>query len=333
MMRCVAAILLLSALTPVALAACWASIDPQGLAEDCPIIVTGTIEKIVEAAPGGVRSDDIASLRIEAIARNELTDVPLKVGDLLAVRMISRNNATRLSTDLNYPVKTRAVWMVMLTSKGEFRIDKRPEQKQAIGFSPNLRTAKELTKQADDSRPALANPAGSRSRAEWIARQKMQEAQRAQDWKAHSAQQKAIRDLAKRFADAEVLDAKMWARFKEAETEVRRGILQLQLHEQPMTGSRFAETAQGILLHELDDNIRTHAVSQLAYCRDPGAKGMEVLAAALRDRSASVRLFACQSVKMRRYEPLADQVRQLQSDPDRQVRDMATATLAAWRKE
>jgi hypothetical protein len=157
------------------------------------------------------------------------------------------------------------------------------------------------------------------------------EAERAKAMAAHQAQQKATRDLAKAFADAEELDEAIWKRYQESEVDVRRGILQLSIREQPMTGPRFAELAQGVLAHEKDDNVRTHAVSQLAYCRDPGAKGMAVLAAALRDSSASVRLFACQSVKMRRYEKLTTQVNNLQNDPDGQVRDMATHALEFWR--
>src|SRR5216683_2615996 len=82
--------------------ACWKEIDPRGYAHECPIIVAGTIEKIAEAAPGGDRADHIASIRILAVHRNELTDVGLKVGDLWPVRMISRNNRVRTSTDLTY---------------------------------------------------------------------------------------------------------------------------------------------------------------------------------------------------------------------------------------
>jgi hypothetical protein len=310
--------------------ACWSAIAPSAFAEECPIIVTGTIEAVAQAAPGGDRSDDIASIRVDAVHRNELTDVGLRTGDLLQVRMISKNNRSRSSTDLNYPLRTKAIWLVMLTSQGEFRIDVHPVQKQPFQLAPKFGRVERVAKNRGDN---SANPSGSKTTAEWIAWTRDQKAQRAKAMAAYHAQQKAIRAIAKLFADAEDLNQQLWTRFNEAEVDVRRGILQLAMHEQPMTGQRFAEVAQGVLLREKDDNVRTHAVSQLAYCRDPGAKGMEVLARALRDRSASVRLFACQSVKMRRFEQLADQVKELQNDPDPQVRDMANDTVAFWRKK
>ena len=332
MPRVLLAIVFAVAVTPLAWS-CWSAKDPSAFAEDCPIIVAGSIESVQKAAPGGQRSDDIASIRVDAVHRNELTDVPLKVGDLLAVRMISQNNQQRSSTDLNYPVKSKAIWLVLLTSKGEFRIDAHPVQKQPFQDLPKLRLMRNVNKAgAGSDKPVLANPQGSKTKAEWVAWKQRQEEQQAKASAAHSAQQQAIRDLAQEFAERDGLEEKVWKRFQEAEPDVRRGIFQLNLNEQPMTGPRLAEVAQGVLLHEKDDNIRTHAVSQLAYCRDPGAKGMEVLGAALRDRSASVRLFACQSVKMRRYEPLADQVKKLQNDPDAQVREMASDTLEFWRK-
>jgi hypothetical protein len=310
--------------------ACWSAIEPSAFAEECPIIVAGTIETVAQAAPGGDRSDDIASIRIDVVHRNELTDVGLRAGDLLQVRMISKNNRSRMSTDLNYPVRTKAIWLVMVTSQGDFRIDVHPVQKQPFQLAPKFGGLERVAKNRGDNR---TNPSGSKTTAQWIAWTKDQKAQRAKAMAAHHAQQKAIRDLAKLFADAETLNEHVWTHFNEAEVDVRRGILQLAMHEQPMTGPRFAEVAQGTLLREKDDNVRTHAVSQLAYCRDPGPKGMEVLAGAMRDRSASVRLFACQSVKMRRFEQLADQVKELQNDPDPQVRDMANETVAYWRKK
>lgn len=179
MVRFIAAILLtISGASYVS--CCWDAIDPHHLAENCPVIVSGSIETVLAAAPGGQRSDDIASIRIDAIQRNELMDLPLKVGDLLRVRMIARNNSHRASTDINYPAKTKAVWLVLLTSQGDFRIDRRPEQKQPLPFRPKLGT-RELTKRVDnDDRPVkFANPHGSKTTAEWIARQKEREAEKS----------------------------------------------------------------------------------------------------------------------------------------------------------
>ena len=156
-------------------------IDPSGYAPECPIIVAGTIEKIAVAAPGRDRADDIASSRILAVHRHELTDVGLKAGDLLPVRMISRNNRVRASTDLNYPVGTKAIWLVKLTNKGEFRIDLHPVQKQPFQLTPTFRLLQEASKKAGNAAGAgkVANPSGSQSTAEWIAAQQAGEGKSA----------------------------------------------------------------------------------------------------------------------------------------------------------
>jgi hypothetical protein len=312
---------------------CWSEIAPSAFALDCPVIVAGSIEEVVEAAPGGLRADDSAKIRIDAIFRNELTDLPLKIGDLFPVKMISKNNQLRTSTDLNYPLKTKAVWLVKLTSKGEFRIDIHPVQKQPYQLELKLKFGlrDKVMKAGKEAVPALANPNGTQSKAEWIVAMKRMDEERVKARAAHDFQQKAIRALAKRFADADELTDEVWKAYHHADIDVRRSVLQLSLHEQPMSGPRFAELARGVLQQEKDDNVRTHAVSQLAYCRDPGPKGVEVLASALRDKSPSVRLFACQSVKFRRYEQLAGQIMQMRSDPDQQVRAMAIETLEFWR--
>src|SRR5688572_29613949 len=98
--------LALLVLTAPAASACWTAIDPGAFASDCPIIIRGVIVAVAEAAPGGDRSDDLAGIKVLEIHKNELKDVPLKVGDTFTVRMISRNNRMRTSTDINYPVKT-----------------------------------------------------------------------------------------------------------------------------------------------------------------------------------------------------------------------------------
>ena len=50
----------------------------------------------------------------------------------------------------------------------------------------------------------------------------------------------------------------------------------------------------------------------------------------MRDPSAEVRMYACQSVKQRRYESLALQVKSLEKDADQKVREMAKDTLKFW---
>src|SRR5204863_9451969 len=144
--------------------------------------------------------------------------------------------------------QTEAIWLVKLTSKGESRIETHPVQKQPFQLAPKFGLMEQFTKHAADDPAKLANPAGSKTKDQWIAQTKRREVEAAKSLANHYAQQKAIRDLAKVFEDAETLDDKDWNYLQQADVDVRRGILQLSIHEQPMTGARFAEVARGTLL-------------------------------------------------------------------------------------
>src|SRR3954468_13544293 len=100
--------------------ACWMAVDPAVFARGCPVIVRGPIVAIDDGPAGRDRADDVAHVRVDEVVRNDLTDVPLKAGDRLAVRMVSARSRVRESTDLRYPVGTEAIWLVVLTARGEF---------------------------------------------------------------------------------------------------------------------------------------------------------------------------------------------------------------------
>ena len=63
--------------------------------------------------------------------------------------------------------------LILLTSKGEFRIDRHPVQKQAKGFVPRLERQIQKVKAGEPTprQDNLQNPAGSKTTAEWIADQ------------------------------------------------------------------------------------------------------------------------------------------------------------------
>lgn len=178
--------------------ACWNAIDPAGYAWECPIILRGKIVAVAEAAPGGERSDDQASIKVLEVRKNELRDVPLKVGDIFTVRMISRNNRLRSSTDLNYPVGTEAVWLVQLTSREEFRIDCHPVQKQPVGAKLDVRVVERVIVKGGEKIET-----GRNTKKEWSAERKAHEARIELDRAKQMATAKEIREIAKELSQGE----------------------------------------------------------------------------------------------------------------------------------
>jgi hypothetical protein len=145
--------------------ACWTAIDPALFGQGCPVIVRWPIVAVDDGPAGRDRADDVAHIRVDEVVRNDLTDVPLKVGDRLAVRMVSARSRVRESTDLRCPVGAEAIWLVVLTAQGEFRVDAHPVQKQAPADREKLR---------------LGGAGERKTKAEWVAGQKAAAGQRGQ---------------------------------------------------------------------------------------------------------------------------------------------------------
>ncbi|MFO0967620.1 MAG: HEAT repeat domain-containing protein [Gemmataceae bacterium] len=310
--------------TSNASAGCWTEIDPGAFAGECPVVIRGRIVSVTEAPKGGERLDDLARIKVTEVRRAELKDVPIKEGDLFTVHMISKNNRLRTSTDLNYPIGTEALWLVKLTAKGEFRIDVHPVQKQPVDAKLRfeLRDIRVGTKGEEGT--------GTKTKQWWIAmeRDRIERAQR--DRAKHEAVQKEIRDIAGELAAADNLETVLARRFKQAEPDVRRSVLQLRGREQPLEGDRLVDVVEWTLRHEPDENIRSHAADALAYTDKPGKRAGAVLAEALKDKSRSVRLFACQALKFRKATEQAERIAPLLKDADAEVRDMARETLQAF---
>ncbi len=125
---------------------CWKLYDQRSITRLAPIIVLGEIVQIdvaraQERTSKPPRYLDKAHIKIEKVYKNQLTDVKVaEKGEILA--LMHSSNATvpgsetpngsalsyRVSTDLRYPVGTRAVWFLFLQSDGEFHINCHPQQ-------------------------------------------------------------------------------------------------------------------------------------------------------------------------------------------------------------
>ena len=109
----------------------WDARDPAHVARNAPVIVTGEIVSIDVADPG-TRVFDVAHIKISRVHKNLLSGVQVKTGKEINVRMVGKNCRTRISTDLRYPVGTKALWLIFLEKDGHFYISKRPEQRLPV---------------------------------------------------------------------------------------------------------------------------------------------------------------------------------------------------------
>lgn len=337
------ALLAAAACTSPALA-CWVAIKPDVYAAGCPVIVRGKIvavEVSAEEGTGEKRVDDIAEIEITEVVWNEFMDVPLKAGGRLKVRMVSATkNSFRESTDLNYPVKTVALWLLMVDDTGEFRIDCHPVQKQPVDAKIDPKAYRMKGRKVLKEKPAEGKPVekeepgvvrGEVLKADWLkerAKARAEGAKREAEYRAkREAEEKAIKELATGLADADRINAAAMKAFLAAPVDVRRSVIR-QRDGSPLTGDQLVDVAEYVAMHDPDENVRTHAVCRLGGDDlKANTQAGRVLARALRDRSASVRQFACQSLWQHADADFASDVRPLLADPNREVRYEAVRTL------
>ena len=104
------------------------------------------------------------------------------------------------------------------------------------------------------------------------------------------AERRETRELAAELAKAGRIDAASMGRHQKATVDVRRDIFQLRGEDQPLKGVRLVEVAEFVLLHDPDENVRTHAACGLGYSGlSLESRAGAVLAQALKDTSAGVR--------------------------------------------
>jgi HEAT repeat protein len=317
--------------------ACWMALDPVGYAHGCPVIIRGVIVDIVEpkeAGKGEERVDDLALIRVDEIIRNDFSDVPLKVGETFAVRMVSRKNRLRASTDLHYHIKTEAIWLIPLKKEGEFRIDWHPVQKQALADRAKLKLdqcglAKAVRVGGGDERP---------TQAEWFAKQKAdEEAAKKHAEEAEAARQR-VYEIAKGLALAPKLDADALRAFREAESGIRLDVFQpAAWRKQPnpaLEGDRLVELAEYVLKNDPDEGVRGWAMLRLGRTHregEPvGKRAIDVLAAGLADPSSRVREYACSSLQERGAKEHTAAIAKLLRDPGVNTRLAAISALGAF---
>ena len=143
--------------------ACWKGVEPRGFASRCPIVVTGTITKIDAGCPCDNPSYDIAHITISAIHKNRLKDVPLSNGSVIQVRMAARDAKIKTSTDLRYPLKDKALWLIVLDANGQFSLNSHPVQRQPLDKDPKTLLGELF------NMDKTGKWIGTHTKAEWIA--------------------------------------------------------------------------------------------------------------------------------------------------------------------
>lgn len=100
--------------------ACWARVPMSKLVADNPVIVIGTIEKVVvgKVGPDGEAPHfDIGHIAVRKVLKNTLVKHPIKVGDKLLLSMPSVRSRNPKSTALHHKKGTEGIWL--LEKKGE----------------------------------------------------------------------------------------------------------------------------------------------------------------------------------------------------------------------
>ncbi len=328
---------LLTAILPALLLACsaralwalWAAQEPSGVAGECPVIVTGEIVKIDEAAAtgrdislrdlSGDRTLDVAHIRISEVHLNVLISVETAVGGEILARMHSLKDKIRISLDVRYDVGTKALWMLYLGDDGSFYINYRPEQKQPAGSYGKVR-------------PHMAYPiAAARGGGvttqvytveEWIASQRekrhpMTDAEK-KDRERVAALRKATAEAMKGlYADGR-LDEKRLPTLLELPVDVRSWLINRGPEELGTSMDDWVTVRLYLARNDPVENHRVRATSGFGKTHGyPRCKPF--LLEMIRDQSPSMRLFACQALMFTEDKSIADDIAKLLADPDRRV--------------
>jgi hypothetical protein len=112
--------------------ACWKGRDPVQFGRACPVIVTGTIVDIETPDMLPPRGEDTAVITIHKVHKNIVADQPLRVGSVVRAKMHSFKNQLRVSTDLRYPMGTKAIWLLDFGKDGAWHINLHPVQQQPV---------------------------------------------------------------------------------------------------------------------------------------------------------------------------------------------------------
>ena len=296
------------------------AMDPSAVAGQCPVIVSGEIAEIREAAAkAGGRVLDVARIRITAVHKQLLRGVDAKVGGLLEARMHSRKDKVAESTDLRYPVGTKALWMLYLGDDGAFRINWRPEQCQR---EPDARKRIQLSP---------VDYAGAITPAEWIAARKEERHPVTDEEKAQQAKVRAwnaaIRETVRGlYNDGGALQADRLPALLRLPDETRSHLVNQSAKDLTVRQDDWV-TIRCYLAR--NDPIGNHRVRALPGWIESSEPAKRLVLESLRDKSPRMRLFACQAIKLShaRSPEIIAAVARLLGDGDREVRMMAVGAL------
>ena len=323
MLRIALVLVSLSGFAPVVYGTTWAIIDPEEFAKECPIIVRGTIVSVGETKPGVDRVDVV--IRIEEIVKNALGDTPLKVGGDLTTH---RNVGARLagSEDLDYPVKTRALWMITLHAEGSFRVDGHPVHRQAANLVLDLGETKFYRA------PDTDFPRAPVTQKQWIEERRL-----ANAWQSRTPEQEKARKLelftvAKDLAESPFVNEKSMRGVAGLPKDRRRDFVRYAHFVQPLKGEKLGDAIAHMLAYDADDEIRAHAALCLASREvAPGGLAKPALLKALDDPSPRVRYSACVALVERKESGCGPAFAALLRDEDRLVRFVAVRALGRQR--
>ncbi len=305
--------------------ASWMALDPSSVADTCPVVVTGEIVKVAEAAAeAGGRVLDVARIRIAEVRKNLIVETDAKPGELIEARMHSRKDKIRTSNDLRYPVGTKAMWMLYLGEDGAFYINRRPEQCQR-----DEETAKRIVL----TRMAYATVAGRPrpfTREEWIARERERLRKEAEERAARKKRWDATEDAISKgisaLYDDNVLQPDRLPTLLALPVEVRSALVNKSERELAISRDDWI-TIHCFLARK--EPIENHRVRALPLKIDGSQRLKELLLESLTDASSRMRLFACVRLMLSEDKDPAvvSAVAKLLDDDMRDVQMMAVRAL------
>ncbi len=311
-----------SGFAPVLYGTSWAMIDPEKYAKDCPVIIRGTITSVGEVKPEVGQVEVI--IRIEEIVKNVLSDMPFKVGgDLTTQRNVGARPAG--SEDQDYPVKTRALWMVVLDTEGSFRVDGHPVHRQPANLVLDLGETKFYRE------PDTDYPLAPVTQKQWI-----KERQRANVWRSPEqaeARKLQLFTISKDLADSPFVNEKSMRRVAGLPKDRRRDFVQYAHFVQPLKSEKLGDVISYMLAHDADDEIRAHAAHCLASREVAHSETAKpALLKALSDSSPRVRYSACFALVERKEAGCRPAFAALLRDEDKLVRFLAVRVLGRCRE-
>ena len=316
------------------------ALAPSSVAAECPVIVTGEIVKIDQFAAkapdrfGGktIRLLDVAHIRISQVNKNLLTGVSTKVGQTITARMhppkgrrIAGVPVMTYCLDLHYKLGTKALWMLYLQEDGHFYINRRPEQRQPVGSYDKI---KGRTVDVLHGKPPKPGELASQIHTvkEWLAARRKARLAQVEAQRRHKAfladVKKAVVDL---YADGKLQVARLPSLIDQR-AKVRSKLANWPPRQMGISQDDWVVVRCYLAQRDPVLNHRVRGVSALgaewAYGR-----GKPLLLAALKDQSASMRLFACQTLMFTKDKSVAGEVAKLLGDKDPGVRRTAVRTL------